>query len=243
MNIKSLLEKEIPFSALVLGVSLVLTGVLVGFSLVKMGQKSDQIVSTGSARKSVDADLAKVSGEISVRVPASQLQSGYEKIAKDKELVLAYMKNEGALDSDISSGSPYASEVWSNNPGPREFDIKQTITVQSKNLEIVKKISDNSLKVMRQGALYQPYAVEYYYTNLPELRRALLGEAVKDAKARATEIAKSSGDKVGGLKSARAGVVQVLAPNSQNVEDYGTYDTSTIKKDVVVSVNATFSLK
>jgi hypothetical protein len=76
--------------------------------------------------------------------------------------------------------------------------------------------------------------------DLPELRVSLLGEALKDARARATEIAKSANTKVGALKSAASGVVQVSAPNSIDVSDYGNYDTSSMDKDVMVTVRATF---
>ena len=72
---------------------------------------------------------------------------------------------------------------------------------------------------------------------------ALIGKAVTDAKARATEIAKSVGQSVGRLQSASSGVVQVMAPNSTDVADYGSYDTSTIDKQVMVTAKATFVVR
>jgi hypothetical protein len=71
----------------------------------------------------------------------------------------------------------------------------------------------------------------------------MLTEAIKDAKARAEKIANSSGKRVGVIKSASMGVVQVLSPNSVDVSDYGTYDTSTINKEVMVTVKALFTIK
>ena len=72
---------------------------------------------------------------------------------------------------------------------------------------------------------------------------ALIGKAVQDAKARAESIAKSTGQSVGALKSASSGVVQVMAPNSVDISDYGSYDTSTIDKQIMVTARATFFLK
>jgi hypothetical protein len=37
--------------------------------------------------------------------------------------------------------------------------------------------------------------------------------------------------------------VQVLAPNSEDVNDYGTYDTSSINKEIMVTVKASFEIK
>ena len=88
-----------------------------------------------------------------------------------------------------------------------------------------------------------PQQPEYYISKLPALRVSLLGRAIADARARASEIAKSGSTAVGALKSASSGVVQVMAPNSTNVEDYGSYDTSTIQKQVMVSARVTFYTK
>lgn len=242
-QIKQLWNRDVPLAGISLALAFVIAAVLVMIGLFGLRPGSETIVSTGSARERVTADSAKINADYSIRIPASQIKSGYIKMSADKAKVLAYLTGQGASESDITFGSVYASEVWNNNNGPREFDIKQSVTVQSTDLAMIKSISDNSIKVIQQDVLFQPYAVEYYYSKLPDKRRELLGKAVTDARSRATEIAKSSGDRVGKLKSARAGVVQVLAPNSQNVDDYGTYDTSTIEKDIVVSANATFSIK
>jgi hypothetical protein len=37
--------------------------------------------------------------------------------------------------------------------------------------------------------------------------------------------------------------VQVLSPNSAAVNDYGTYDTSQIQKEIMVTVKGTFGVK
>jgi hypothetical protein len=39
------------------------------------------------------------------------------------------------------------------------------------------------------------------------------------------------------------GVVQVMQVDSVDVSDYGSYDTSTINKDVMVTVKTVFGLK
>ena len=73
--------------------------------------------------------------------------------------------------------------------------------------------------------------------------RKRMDNAVEDARKRAKAIAESTGQSVGKMKSAASGVVQVMAPNSTDVSDYGQYDTSTREKDVFVSVRTTFILK
>jgi hypothetical protein len=85
--------------------------------------------------------------------------------------------------------------------------------------------------------------VQYLYTKLADIRSNLFAEAIKDARVRAEAIASTSGGKVGKIKSAATGVVQVLPPQSSDVTDYGTFDTSTMNKEVMVTARATFNLR
>ena len=70
----------------------------------------------------------------------------------------------------------------------------------------------------------------------------LLGEATKDARARADEIARNSGCRLGEVRRVQMGVIQITQPNSTEVSGGGMYDTSTIEKDVSVVVSLTLGL-
>ena len=103
-------------------------------------------------------------------------------------------------------------------------------------------LSKRVQEIANLGVLYSSNNLEYYYTKLPDVRVSLLSNAVADAKTRAEQIAKSSGQSVGAIRSASMGVVQVLTPNSTDVSDYGAYDTSSKEKEVMVTVKTVFNL-
>jgi hypothetical protein len=117
------------------------------------------------------------------------------------------------------------------------------VEVQSNEIQKITSMAKNTQILIDQGVIYSTNSLEYYYTKLPELRIALLKDAVSDAKMRAQKIAESTGLQVSSIKSANAGVVQVLQVNSTDISDYGAYDTSTIEKEVMVIVTAIFNLK
>jgi hypothetical protein len=130
-----------------------------------------------------------------------------------------------------------------NNTSQIRYQLNQTVTLQ---LNDVNKITDISKKIpdlAAQGAIVSIQSLEYYYSKLPDLRVSLLTQAVQDAKARAEKIAEGTGRRVGSVQTASSGVVQVLTPNSVDVSDYGSYDTSSIQKDVMVTVKAAFRLQ
>ena len=70
----------------------------------------------------------------------------------------------------------------------------------------------------------------------------MLREATKDAKKRAEEIASSSGNKIGAIRSAKMGVFQITPVNSYDVSDWGNNDTTSLEKKVNAVVKADFAI-
>jgi hypothetical protein len=71
----------------------------------------------------------------------------------------------------------------------------------------------------------------------------MVAEATKDAKARAEAIARSTGNRVGTVRSAQTGVFQITARNLTEVSDSGIYDTSSLEKDITAVVSVTFVIQ
>jgi hypothetical protein len=137
------------------------------------------------------------------------------------------------------------NEIYDNNSNQanKNYSLTQNITINSSDVQKITDLSKNTTPLVTQGILFSTNTLEYYYSKLPDARIALLSDAVADAKARATQLAEAGGKKIGALQSATNGVVQVLAPNSSDTSDYGTYDTSSIEKNIMVTVKTTFELK
>jgi hypothetical protein len=71
----------------------------------------------------------------------------------------------------------------------------------------------------------------------------MLAEASKDAKVRAEQIANNTGSRVSSLESAKMGVMQINAANESEVSAEGTNDTSSLDKDVMGIVTASFGIQ
>jgi hypothetical protein len=121
--------------------------------------------------------------------------------------------------------------------------LRQAVEVSSSNVAQITALAQATQSIINKGVIFSVYPVEYFYKNLPEVRVSLLSSAVADAKRRAEEIVSGTGQKVGALKSAASGVVQVLPANSLEISDYGTYDTSKVNKSIMVTVKAIFEIK
>lgn len=230
-------------SAFVLGLCLVVSAVIVSWTYYTVRLSNQSITATGSARMQVDSDSVKWRGSFSRPASASQVKQGYAAMRSDAAVVEAFFKDSGIAPKHYDITPVRLEEVYDNNPGAeKRYILRQDFSVRSEDLGSVTEAAKNPDPVLQKGVLFTTYGLEYYYSKLPEARIALLGQAVQDARRRAEEIAGSGGAEVGNLKNARMGVVQVLAPQSRDVSGYGTYDTSTIPKDIMVTVRAEFMI-
>ena len=203
---------------------------------------------TGSAKIAVISDIAKWNATITRTVKQSGLKNGYSQIETDAKTVKNFLVTQGFKEGDFTISPVFMDQNYdySQNRDPnaeREYNLRQNITLSSSDVSKVKDTADKVSSLAAGGILLSAGSLEYYYSKLAELRVNLLSDAVKDAKVRAEKLAESGGQGVGALKSAASGVVQVISPNSVDVSDYGSYDTSSLEKEVMVTVKASFVLK
>ena len=243
-DIKKSSSKLLIFGA-ILGICLIISAGIASFTFYTVRTKAnDTLAVTGSVKQEVTSDLAKWTSGFSRNVPAEELKSGYTQLSQDQELVKQFFKNNGFSESDYTISPVFMEQPYMYDPNaPKEYILRQNVEIQSNDVQKITSMAKNVQVLINQGVVFSTNSLEYYYTKLPELRIALLSDAVKDAKMRAQKIAEATGLVVGSIKSANAGVVQVLQVNSTEVSDYGTYDTSTIEKEVMVTVTAIFNLK
>jgi hypothetical protein len=199
---------------------------------------------TGSATQKATADSARWTVSVSRTAVESEVGSAQTKVDADAKQVSDFFTAAGVSADKITVSTTYVDQVYSSDTrSVRSYSIHKDVTMESSDVKLVDTLSKNIGSLLTKGVLVSAQAPQYYISTLPELRVALIGKAIVDAKARATEIAKANGQSVGALQSASGGVVQVMASNSVDVSDYGSYDSSTIEKQVMVTTHATFYLR
>ncbi|MFA6095013.1 MAG: SIMPL domain-containing protein [Candidatus Paceibacterota bacterium] len=242
---KFFMEKPIVSGSIILAIGLVIATVIGAYTFVTIRSFDNGLVVTGSAKTTVQSDSVKWTSNITRTVTEGNLPDGYALMARDAASVKDFMTRNGIAADELEVSPIFVDQVYKYNDqnGPREYNLRQTVIVASKDLTKVANLAKNTQELINKGIVFSTQAPEYYYSKLADLRVSLLGDAIKDARARAEQLARSSGSSVGSLKSASTGVVQVLSPNSVEVADYGQYDTSSITKDVMITVRATFVVK
>lgn len=237
-------KNNLTIFGVILGGAIIVSFALASFTFYKL-RSADYISSTGSATKAVTSDKVKWISNITRVVKLSTVKDGYAKMDADLKEVKTFLTANGIPESSIDVAPVYMNEIYDNNyQAEKNYNLIQNIEVQSNDVQKIAALTKNtSSLVISKGILFSTVSLEYYYSKLPEARIELLDSAVADAKARAEKLAGAGGKRIGALKSASSGVVQVRSANSAEISDYGMYDTSKIEKEIMITVKASFEIK
>ena len=234
-------------SGVALAIGLVLSSLIFGwfYSTAKRGDEA--ITVTGSAKRRITSDLVIWNAGIAVQAP--QLTEAYRGLSENVPKLKQYLVTKGIPEEQLTVSSITTTTMKRQDANGNEtseitgYTLSQQIEVRSFDVQKISQIAREATELINQGILIESKAPQYYYTKIGDLKIEMLGEASKDAKERAERIASSTGNSIGSVRSAKMGVLQITAADSTDVSDYGTYDTSTIEKDMTAVVNISFAVR
>lgn len=247
-DIKEVKDYQIIILGIVIALGAVLSTLVLSHALISFQKLNTQALSvTGSASQDIKSDLAVWT--ITYDVRSKDLKSGYAKINADQKSLKEFFSSNGLTESDYKFTPVSSYPVYKRLPNGYDsnevdgYRLSQNVQVNSADVDKLTKLSDNSSVLVDKNIELSSNRVDYYVSNLDELKIKMLAEATKDAKARAQSMVQSTGGHIGVMNSARMGVFQIVAKNSTDVSDYGIYNTSAIDKKINAVVNATFTIK
>ncbi|MBC7936191.1 MAG: SIMPL domain-containing protein [Rhizobacter sp.] len=230
-------------------IGLIIAAFLVGNAYKYKFRATENVTVTGAAEKDFVSDQIVWTGNYSRKM--MDLKSAYSLLKEDEAKIKSYLVNKGltatemvfsaiAIDKDFAYRYDESGrQIGSDFTG---YNLKQAVTVDSKNIEKVEKISREVTELIESGIEFNSSAPSYYYTKLSELKIDLLAKATADAKLRAETIAKNSGSSLGATRKASMGVFQITGQNSN--EDYsygGVFNTSAKNKTASITVKMEYA--
>jgi hypothetical protein len=235
------------YENLVLGISFIV-GVIIFTYVWSNNQSSNQTITvTGSAKKEIISDFGILRGSLSVS--SSSQESAYKQLQSDKKILLDYLEKKGFPKDKIEFFTINSYPIQEISPTGFTtskiigYVYNQRIQITSKEVNKIKELSLDISSVIEQGVNFAVEPPEYHYTKLAELKIEIQAEAAKDAMVRAQKIADATNRKLGPMRNARMGVIQITPKFSNAVSDYGINDLSSIEKEIVGVVNASFQIK
>ncbi len=207
----------------------------------------EQITVTGSAQKDILSDYAVWKGTITRR--ELDLATAYKKLLADLARVKQYLTSQGANESEVMVSSIATETIYKKNEKGNDtntiegYRLTQSIELRTKDMEKVGRICRESTSLINEGIEFSSGNPEYFYTKLDELKVEMLAKATENAKLRADNMVKATGNKIGFMRSAKMGVFQITPVNSTEIADWGVNDTTALEKRVTAVVNASFAIE
>ena len=210
-------------------------------------RSQQEITVKGSARTRVVSDLAVWS--IEVINFNEELKDAYNGLEFGGDRVHAFLIDHGFTENEVALGPIGTTTHQTRDKDGREtpnisgYTLRRWFTVTSKDVGRTARAAGEVTRLLNENVRVRSEAPQFTFTNVADMKVEILGQASKDARSRADQIASNAGCRVGDVRRAVMGVIQITRPFSTEVSGYGIYDTSTIEKDVSVVVTVTFGVE
>jgi hypothetical protein len=209
---------------------------------------SQVITVTGAARQDVTSDLAVWSADYSAE--GETLLEAQQKLQAYSEKVAAFFTERNITNAEISAITiqrlkPQANQFSQDASTEKTvgYHLQQNIHLESADVGQVVELQQQSVVLVEQGVELDDQGIQFIYTKAAEAKIEMLAEATKDARQRAEQIANQGGRKIKGLRSAKMGVFQITAKNSNDTSAEGVDDTTTKDKTIRAVVSANFTME
>jgi hypothetical protein len=208
---------------------------------------------TGSAKKRILAD--QIEWNATVTGTASDREGAYRSLHDQVGKARAYLEGKGLKPDDVKVSAVHVNELIETEyvgvgeerlarQVHRGFSMSQSISLSSTDIPRVEKISREVTDLISQGVAITSYPPAYLYTRLGELKIEMLAQASRDARTRADNIVESAGGaRIGRLRGADMGVININPANSTETSWEGNNDTTSYEKDIITIVHITYELE
>lgn len=236
--------------ALILGVSLFASVIAASNAFKNRYNWKDTVAVTGLGEVEFVSDYIVWDGYLTAN--SQTLEQGYAEIESNGKKVRDYLNSQGIADSLIQfmfvNNYTNSEPIYNGNTyiGQRNtgYGFRQQFKVQGADVDLIERVSREISTLIASGIMIESMSPSYYYTRLEDVKMTLIENATNDARDRAEKIASKAGAKLGKLSSAKAGIIQITAPNSN--EDYswgGTYNVSSREKKASVTMKLEYHIK
>lgn len=197
-----------------LAIALVVSSIILAWGMGQIKTKNNFVTVKGLSEREVIADKAWWS--LNTQISANTTSEMQQKIARVESDMKSFLTKMGFSENEINSPT---LNVYQNNyrdaTARLNGDYKLSVTTDNVNKVIAAQKSTGDL--IAKGVLLQSdqwgAGPKYYFTKFKELKKDMLAEATKEAKAAAQEFATNSGSAVGKIRRANQGVFQILPGN------------------------------
>ncbi|MDV6328959.1 SIMPL domain-containing protein [Idiomarina sp. PL1-037] len=214
-------------NTLILGISLIISFIVIGIigsnAVLEHKSMERSVTVKGLSEREYLADT--IIWPIQFTAASNDLSEIYETMETSNKKVIAFLREKGIEQDEISSSAPSitdksAQRYGSSQPAEFRYTATQAITVYSNKVEQVRRVMGDLADLGKEGIVlssddYQAQP-EYLFTRLNEVKPEMIEEATKKAREVAEKFATDSNSQLGKIKQARQGQFSISARDRHN---------------------------
>ncbi len=196
--------------SLLVAVAIVVLGLCLKAGIDGFSHRDRAVTVRGLCEKEVMAN--KVTWPIVTKEMGNELPAIYDKIQRNNDAILAFLKDNGIEDSEISVNPPAVNDRMANNYSSENvryrYNVTNVIVVTSSKVDKIRKLIEAQTQLLKQGiavAEDYEYQTTYEYTDLNSIKPEMIAEATRNAREAANKFAADSDSRLGKIKTATQG--------------------------------------
>lgn len=213
----SLKENKNILPAAILSVGILALGFCLKGGIDDFVNKDRTVEVRGLAEREVKAD--KVTWPIQIKETGNDLKELYGTINRKKAVIRQFLVANGLNAADFSTNAPKVEDFITQGSYQQDvryrYTITLTMTVVSKNVELVRQLIDRQGELLDQGVAiiaredWQGSGVTYEYTQFKQLKPKMVKEAIENAQETANQFAENYGSDLGKIVTADQGQFEI----------------------------------
>lgn len=209
-NISITMEKSKIASAALIAIGVAIGGWFIKAGIDNYSSKDRYVTVKGLAEREVKAD--RVVWYLPYKCVNNDLAQLYKEVESNSEAITAFLKRNGISDSEIINSAPQVrdrmADYYSSNEIKYRYQAEAVITVISSQVDKILSLMQKQVELMKVNIAittdYQ-YQPRFEFTNLNELKPAMIEEATRNARAVAQKFAEDSQSRLGDIRNANQG--------------------------------------
>jgi len=228
---------------LILGISIILAAFVFGFFFYQTRSSRDFVQVLGAATQGFESDIVKWNMTMEESTDLHNIREGYRSIQQKRDKLINILTGKGISKDDININPISINNRWNREGEVSGYNLNQSLFIISTEVTTIEALALNPDELLDQDIFFQMSSLEYFYSEIDNMKKDLLELATRNARERADKILKESNHKAGKMIWSQAGVFQIIEPYSTEVESYGMYNTASRKKEIKVTVHANFLIQ
>ncbi len=254
-------EKSHVWVAALLGIAFVVASFVLAGAYVRGHSTAETIRVIGSARRPIRSDFIIWTGRVTQSAPT--VDAAYTALTADVAKVRAYLGAKGISAAEIVPAAIVTKTLYARTNTDRNanndqandaaggvvyrpvvgYQLSEDVSVRSQSVDLVDSVSRQSTELISKGIPLESDPPQYLSTKLSDLKVTMQAEAARDARARAEQIAASSGCRLGAVRHANMSAPVITPLYSNALSDGGVDDTTSLDKRITAVVTIEYAVR